>query len=233
MEILRGVFGGFSRSLRRCYSQGSIEWQLTAAALTYLLVVSGFDWWWFAHTRAPALQVWLFPAAIIGGLLPIILPIALYVIGKMKKRVALMTAGFATAQAGILGLLVSMAYKSVTGRLHPPFNVPLPVDTSHAFQFGFFERGAFWGWPSSHTTVAFAMAVTIFVLYWQSRSATEHEGGAARRAAWGALLVALYIGLGVSTNIHWFSDFVAGAIIGTLIGLAVGKSFNKEKLLHS
>jgi F0F1-type ATP synthase assembly protein I len=26
-------------------------------------------------------------------------------------------------------------------------------------------------------------------------------------------------------NIHWFSDFVAGVIIGTVIGVVVGKSF--------
>ena len=36
---------------------------------------------------------------------------------------------------------------------------------------------------------------------------------------------ALYIGIGVSMTIHWFSDFAAGAFIGTAIGAVVGKSF--------
>ena len=44
-----------------------------------------------------------------------------------------------------------------------------------------------------------------------------------------ALAYALYIGLGVSVSIHWFSDFVAGAILGTLIGVIVGKQYlNKQ-----
>jgi hypothetical protein len=40
-----------------------------------------------------------------------------------------------------------------------------------------------------------------------------------------ALLYACYVGLGVSMTIHWFSDFVAGAIIGSVVGEVVGKSF--------
>jgi membrane-associated phospholipid phosphatase len=27
-------------------------------------------------------------------------------------------------------------------------------------------------------------------------------------------------------TIHWFSDFVAGGIIGTIVGIVVGKSFS-------
>jgi hypothetical protein len=40
-----------------------------------------------------------------------------------------------------------------------------------------------------------------------------------------ALLYALYVGLSVSTSIHWFSEFAAGVVIGSTIGLVVGKSF--------
>jgi hypothetical protein len=43
-----------------------------------------------------------------------------------------------------------------------------------------------------------------------------------------AILYVLYIGVGVSTTIHWFSDFVAGALIGTAIGRTVGKSFSVQ-----
>jgi membrane-associated phospholipid phosphatase len=28
-------------------------------------------------------------------------------------------------------------------------------------------------------------------------------------------------------SIHWFSDFLAGAILGSLIGIIVGRSFRK------
>lgn len=87
-------------------------------------------------------------------------------------------------------------------------------DISHFFHFGFLRGGVFWGWPSSHTTIAFAMAVTVFILYPKRRWL-----GVA------AVLYAFYIGIGVSTTIHWFSDFVAGAIIRSVIGSLVWKSF--------
>ena len=41
----------------------------------------------------------------------------------------------------------------------------------------------------------------------------------------GVLLYAFYVGLGVSVTIHWFSEFVAGAIIGSVIGAVVGRGF--------
>ena len=43
-----------------------------------------------------------------------------------------------------------------------------------------------------------------------------------------ALAYAFYVGLAVSVSIHWFSDFVAGAILGSLVGCIVGKSFLKR-----
>jgi F0F1-type ATP synthase assembly protein I len=44
-----------------------------------------------------------------------------------------------------------------------------------------------------------------------------------------AIAYALYVGIGVSMTIHWFSDFVAGAIIGTMIGTVVGTSFSRSQ----
>jgi len=63
------------------------------------------------------------------------------------------------------------------------------------------------------------MALTLWTLY--PRSALVRSL---------ALIYAFYIGLGVSINIHWFSDFVAGAIVGSLIGCVVGKSFGETTL---
>lgn len=202
--------------IRRCYSWKNIAWQLLAVALTYVIVTSGFDWYWFTHTRDALLQDWLFPAAIIGGLLPIFLPIIFFLIGKYRKNVRAKILGYATMQAALLGLLISSFYKVFTGRVPPPFDSlnPLAVDISRQFNFGILREGLFWGWPSSHTTVAFSVAVTLFIIF------KNHPF-----IRYGALLVALYIGIGVSTNIHWFSEFVAGTIIGSIIGVVVGKSF--------
>ncbi len=120
--------------------------------------------------------------------------------------------GWAVGQAALLGSLVAAAYKAVTGRAHPSHGVG--ADISHVFRFGLLRGGVFWGWPSSHTTVAFAMAVTVFTLCPKQRWLGLM-----------AILYAFYVGIGVSMTIHWFSDFVAGAIIGSVIGAVVGKSF--------
>ena len=191
-------------------------WQLLAVVLTYVIVTSGFDWYWFTHTRGALLQDWLFPAAIIGGLLPIFLPVTFFFVGKFGKNLRATALAYATMQAALAGLLISSFYKIFTGRIPPPFDSanPLAVDISRQFNFGFLRDGAFWGWPSSHTTVAFAVAVTLFILY-KNRPLVKY----------GALLVALYIGVGVSSNIHWFSEFVAGVIIGSIVGVVTGRLF--------
>jgi hypothetical protein len=41
--------------------------------------MSGFDWRYFPATRNPILRSWMLPAAPIGGLLPIVLPLLLQV----------------------------------------------------------------------------------------------------------------------------------------------------------
>ncbi len=88
------------------------------------------------------------------------------------------------------------------------------INTSHGFQFGFLKGGIFWGWPSSHTTIAFAMSVCLITLF------PKHKFVLVL-----ALVYALYVGLGVSVSIHWLSEFVAGAMIGSMVGRTVGESF--------
>src|SRR6185369_7550415 len=107
-----------------------------------------------------------------------------------------------------------------TGRVHPMHE--MGSDISRDFRFGFWRGGIFWGWPSSHTTIAFAIAVTIFTLLPKQR--------------WlGCLAIAyaFYVGLGTSVTIHWFSDFLTGAIIGSVIGVVVGNTFSRADLLNS
>ena len=73
--------------------------------------------------------------------------------------------------------------------------------------------GVFWGWPSSHTCVAFATMVCLARMHPKSKPLVCVT-----------LLYALYVGMGVA-SIHWLSEFVAGAIIGSVIGVVVGNSF--------
>jgi membrane-associated phospholipid phosphatase len=200
------------RNLIDCFKGRMIIWHIMAILLTLVLVTSGFDWHYFLCTRAPTLRSLMFPAVHIGGLLPILLPLTLLAFGSITRRASICLVGWAVAQAEIIGGLVAAAYKAITGRAHPSHLAG--ADLSHTFRFGILRGGVFWGWPSSHTTIAFAMAATVFTLFPKQRW-----------LGYLALAYALYIGIGVSMTIHWFSDFTAGAIIGTVIGVVVGKSF--------
>jgi len=200
------------RNLLDCFKGRKIIWHIIAIILTLILVTSGFDGLYFATTRNPILSSWMFPAVVIGGLLPIALPLLLLAVGSMSRSARITLAGWAIGQAELIGAVVAAAYKAITGRAHPSHGIG--ADLSHSFHFGLLRGGIFWGWPSSHTTIAFAMAVTLFRLF-----PTQRWLGSV------VIAYALYIGIGVSMTIHWFSDFTAGAIIGTAIGAVVGKSF--------
>ncbi len=200
------------RNLIGCFKGRRIVWHLIAIVFTFILVMSGFDWRYFLATRNPELRSWMWPAVGLGMLLPIALPLILFPVGIIARNARTILTGWAIGQAELIGALVVVAYKAVTGRAHPVHNPG--ADISHVFRFGFLRGGVFWGWPSSHTTIAFAMAVTVFTLCPKQRW-----------LGWVAVLYACYVGIGVSMTIHWFSDFVAGAIIGSVIGAVVGKSF--------
>jgi membrane-associated phospholipid phosphatase len=188
---------------------------------TYIIVVAGFDWKYFQFFKGSRLYYILFSAAFVGALMPVFVPTVLLILGKVRKNFSLLNTGFALGQAAILGSLISSFYKILTGRAHPDILQTLNnVDVTHIFNFGFLRGGIFWGWPSSHTTMAFAMAFTLWALYSKNKII---------RAL--ALAYALYIGLGVSMTIHWFSDFVAGAIIGIVIGTVVGRAFKTRENL--
>ncbi len=189
---------------------------ILAAIATYAIVQIGTDWRYLLAVRDPDLNRMFFPALVLGGVLPVSLPLFLIFYGWMFEKQIATHAGWALGQAALIGSLISSALKAFTGRVHPNI-YDLAVDSSHNFQFGFLEHGIFWGWPSSHTTIAFAMAVTLILLF------PKH-----RHIVFYAVVYALYIGIGVSLEIHWLSEFVAGAFIGTAIGLTVGASFRKS-----
>lgn len=210
------LFYKFSSTITECFRRSNLVWHIFAISLTYILVTSGFDWFYYKETRNVILDSVFFPAIIIGGLLPMIgLPILLLA-AKTRKNVVLESIAWTLGQAALIGWGVSAFYKAFTGRAHPMIT-GITDDITQIFHFGFLRGGVFWGWPSSHTTVAFAMAFALAALY-PKNTAVRYS----------SFLYAFYIGAGVSVSIHWFSDFVAGAIIGAVVGTVVGKSFYKR-----
>ena len=214
---MRPLFYQLLTTLTACFRGASLAIQLIAAALTYVTVMSGADWAYFVATRAQILHTIFLPALIIGGLFPIGGSLLLLAVGHLRRNAAMVNSAWAVGQSVLLGISVSSFYKAFTGRLQPNVRDAI-VDISHTFRFGVLRGGVFWGWPSSHTTIAFAMAVTIGWLYRKHRVIPIL-----------AIIYALYIGIGVATvGIHWLSEAVAGTLIGSVIGIQVGKSFEQR-----
>jgi membrane-associated phospholipid phosphatase len=181
---------------------------------TVALVSSNLDYQWYQYTYT---NKWIYNAGYsayyVGEILPIAIPLSIYLNGRFTQNTDMQVTGLAIGQAAMMGFGISLMIKSFTGRVAPS---PL-TDSDNLlgdFRFGFLRGGVNDGWPSSHTTTAFAMAGSLIALY-PANTAIKI----------GALVYASYIAIGVSTNVHWASDVVAGALIGYAVGTTVGKSF--------
>jgi len=213
---MSGFLRDLVKTIVKTFSGKNIYAHFLAFALSAIIVLSGFDWYYFTHMRNVGASYWFFPAVILGAIIPIIIPIYLFASSSVLKSHARKVLGTAITVSIVAGWVISSFYKSLTGRIQPPHS-DLLTDISHQWNFGFMKHGFFWGWPSSHTTIAFAMAFTLIALFPKNKLLTFF-----------AFIYALYIGLGVSMSIHWFSEFVAGAIIGAVIGITVGKLYKNK-----
>jgi membrane-associated phospholipid phosphatase len=222
MNNFSNFFHSIFKNVAKIFSGWNLLWQALAILLTWGIVRADLDWKWFLYFQFTSHSV-LLPAIVAGILLPVILPFILFGIGRLKKDAKFLNTTFALGQSALLGYLLSVFYKIFTGRIPPNFSIQsLPVtknlvDISHGFRLGFWRGGIFWGWPSSHTTVAFAMATALLMLYPKNKTVKIL-----------AIIYALYIGFAVSVSIHWLSEFIAGAIFGSVVGVVVGKSFYKR-----
>ena len=223
MICMQPFFHRIIPTIRSLYRGYNLLAQILFCIATYILVTTGFDWWYLQHTHTIGSTPLFFAPALVGFLVPLALPLYFLIRGIRRHDTRSRMIGYALGQAALLGWGVSTFYKVFTGRMGPHLRTLTgPVtDLSHGFRFGIYRGGAFQGWPSSHTATAFAMSFALIALFpkppWRDRSIRI-----------GAAVYALLIGVGVSTNIHWFSDVVAGAILGIIIGLAVGKEFLKK-----
>ena len=109
-------------------------WHLTAIFLTLALVASSFDWQYFLSTRFLLLRSWFWPAVPIGGLLPMVLPLALSALGCISRSAQTRLVGWVIGQAEAMGGIIAAGHKALTGRAHPTHSVG--TDLTHDFAFG-------------------------------------------------------------------------------------------------
>lgn len=137
----------------------------------------------------------------------------LYLLGRIQGSTRTADLGLHSGEAILLGSVVGGTIKVLAGRARPYEGIDNPRD----FQL---MRGLredrYRSFPSGHTIAAFAFASTVSretVMWWPN---TRWTIGPVMYT--GATLV------GISrmyNNQHWASDVMAGAAIGTLIGLNV------------
>lgn len=214
--MLKAFFSGILQGIIRSFAGKNILWHVLAAGITYILVVSGFDWQYRVITRGNWANVLGLFAGLTGFLVPIILPLGIFLFGTIKHQVKWQSFAMKLFQVVVITVIIIASYKAITGRDHPgrartfSNTVIEAVDNSHNFKFGFWRESIFYGWPSSHTGVAFAMS-----------SLTALQFKSQKWVGIGAFFYACIIGLGASVSFHWLSDVIAGVIIGSLIGYVV------------
>jgi hypothetical protein len=97
-------FSTLPRHLLGCFRGRRLRWRLAAIGLAFLLVWGGVDRLYFVSTRSPVLRACLFPAVVIGGLLPIARPPILLSLGARTRLL-----GWAVGQSQVIGALLAAA----------------------------------------------------------------------------------------------------------------------------
>jgi membrane-associated phospholipid phosphatase len=202
-------------------SGGNLYVLPVVAAATYVLLTTDTDFYVHEYfSRNIASYETYTSAALLGGYIaPLAVGGGMYLWGKINGDSKTSAAGSCALQAITVAQLTVTVLKAVTGRPGPdPTKYPDMREASHIFQFGFLRGGLHYGWPSGHLATNTAWIVALMTFY--NRSLPVHIGGAAAIA---------YLIFGVSAHegatMHWFSDVIAGTVIGCAIGSTVGRSF--------
>jgi membrane-associated phospholipid phosphatase len=191
-----------------------------AGAGTWAFIETGLDWQIdrFAYRERAAALAGL-PMVYIGYAMPFALPAALYLTGLTTGDEKARFAAFASVQAAGITFALQSVSKLLSGRADPGIIDALnhrrdgrSADFSGEFTGPSLEIVR--GWPSGHTALAFAEAALLSEFY--------PDNAWVRLAAYS---YAALMGIGVSFNVHWASDALAGALIGYAVGKTVGKSF--------
>ena len=162
----------------------------------------------FLHTAATGFRLLGDPGSIVTGTV-------IYVVGRIGQNARIQSLGLHSVESIVLADLLGGGIKMVAGRQRPYVDVKNPSN----FQlWRGFSGDQFRSFPSGHTITAFAFASTVTretQFFW------PHAGFLVGTVFYGG---ASLVGVSrIYNNMHWASDVVAGAAIGTIVGLHVVK----------
>ena len=141
--------------------------------------------------------------------------LGIYALGRIDGQRRVQALGLHSVESILLGYTVTGAIKLIAGRQRPFVDIDKPYD----FQLGRgFKEEKYRSFPSGHTTTAFAFAsaLTRETQFWW-----PHAGFYIGSLFYGG--AALVGASRMYNNAHWASDVMAGAAIGTIVGLKVVK----------
>jgi hypothetical protein len=165
---MKDFFREYIEHLRALVSWRSFILLCIAVVSTAYLVLSGGDWSYLVAVEHEVPMALLFIADTTGFLLPILLPLSLYIFARVQKSDVLHFYARAVTQCVLLGFTLSTSIKIFTGRTSPPHHHDgvgrAFVDNSHDFHFGFLREQIIGGWPSSHATIACALAMLLLLI---------------------------------------------------------------------
>ena len=148
------------------------------------------------------------PGSVVAGL-------GIYVVGRISGQRRVQSLGLHSVESIVLASAIGGAIKLTAGRQRPYLDIKDPYD----FQlWRGFKGDQFRSFPSGHAITAFAFASTVTR---ESQFWWPHAGFLVGTVFYGG---ASLVGLSrMYNNMHWASDVVTGAAIGTIMGLKVVK----------
>jgi membrane-associated phospholipid phosphatase len=207
-----------------------------------MLVTSGFDWQYHLWTQQNIPMWILLVADVLGFLLPIIFIVYLFVKYFFQKNDSARLLWNKIFQASLVsivsGVIGSSFFKAISGRESPPHkhgfvseeSILTWVDNSQNFNFGFLNEQIVGGFPSGHATVWFTLAFTFYFVFIRNTANLKKfknfkffNSISMNQFCLGLFILATFISLGVSFGFHWFSDVIAGALLGFVVASVLGR----------
>lgn len=198
-----------------------LAFHMMGSSATYILSTNDVDLQvarFAARQNEVAYGIAFTPGMMMGTFFPILVPGYMLFI---SDNPALNNTGAVAAQATAVAFLYDNILKAISGRAHPEAGKNTG-ELSRDFDWGFFKRGVFYGWPSGHsmTNAALAMSIASY-----NRDNPWVVTGCSLYAGY----IATSMVLGAKGEAHWFSDAVAGVLMGASIGWYIGNTFYQEK----
>jgi len=221
-QDIPGPFYNLDTNLKECVSGYNLFYHASGVLTTYMLIQSGTDTGIHDYFVEKGYSAFFDPAVAMGYVMPVCLGAGLYLYGDLEKLKREKSAGSAVLQAGFISLAYTSILKAVSGRPNPdPYSYGGIDDASRKFRFGFLKGGIHYGWPSGHLCTNTAIVSSLTTFYPENNY-----------LKFGGICYLGYLFYGViaheNNTMHWFSDAVAGVIMGYAIGSTTGKNYRKK-----